>query len=52
MARKKDYSPWESPHYREMNRNPGKMFGNSPNDPNQAHWIGAIIFVVLGLIIA
>ena len=53
MARKKNYAPWDTPHYRQMNRNVDKMFGKSPNDPDQSHWIFiVIIFVVLGLIIA
>ena len=53
MARKKNYAPWDSPHYRQMNRNVDKMFGNGPNDPDKSHWIViVIIFVVLGFIIA
>lgn len=53
MAKRKDYAPWDSPHYRQMNRNVDKMFGKTPNDPDQSHWIVVIIvFLVMGFIIA
>ena len=53
MARKKNYSPWNTPYYRQMNRGVDKMFGKDPDNPNKSHWIFiAIIFVVLGLVIA
>jgi hypothetical protein len=53
MPRKKNYAPWDSPYYRQMNRGVDKMFGKGPKDPDKSHWIIiAIVFVVLGLIIA
>ena len=38
MARKKNYAPWDTPHYRQnQQRMYGmKCFGKSPNDPDQA----------------
>jgi hypothetical protein len=53
MAKRKNYSPWNTPHYRQMNRNVDKMFGNNPDDPDKSHWIFVIIiFLVLGFVIA
>ena len=53
MAKKKDYAPWDSPHFKQMNRGVDKLFGKEPNDPDQSHWIIAfIIFIVVGFIMA
>ena len=53
MARKKNSSPWNTPHHRQMSRNVDKMFGKKPNDPDQTHWIIiTIVFIVVGFIMA
>ncbi len=51
--RKRDYAPWDSPYYRQMNRGVDKMFGKKPDDPDQSHWILVfIIFIIVGFIMA
>lgn len=53
MRRKKDYVPWDSPYYRQMNRSVDKLFGKKPDDPDQSHWIIVfIIFIVVGFLVA
>ena len=53
MAKKKNDDPWNTPYYRQMNREVDKMFGKGPDDPHKSHWIFIIIiFLVLGFIIA
>ena len=51
MAKKKDYSPWDTPYYRQMNRGVDKIFGKRPDDPDKSHWVFIIIiFVVIGFL--
>jgi len=53
MAKKKNYAPWDSPYYRQMNRNVDRLFGKKPDDPDQSHWILVIfIIIIVGFAIA